>query len=77
VKALCKKQTTLQAVGYLGFPAPGDKLIGRSHPARSWQHKMKHCNLMLYLQLSNSKDKVFLPLVLKIYRSLGEKADLI
>jgi len=26
MKALCKKQTTLQAVGYLGFPAPGDKL---------------------------------------------------
>ena len=26
VKALCKKQTTLQAGTYLGFPAPGDKL---------------------------------------------------
>ena len=26
VKALCKKQTTLQAVAYLGFPAPGNKL---------------------------------------------------
>jgi len=26
MKALCKKQTTLQAVAYLGFPAPWDKL---------------------------------------------------
>jgi len=26
MKALCKKQTTLQAVVYLWFPAPGDKL---------------------------------------------------
>jgi len=26
MKALCKKQTTLQAVVYLGIPAPGDKL---------------------------------------------------
>ena len=26
MKALCKKQTTLQAVAQLGFPAPGDKL---------------------------------------------------
>jgi len=26
MKALRKKQTTLQAVAYLGFPAPGDKL---------------------------------------------------
>jgi len=26
MKALCKKQTTLQAVAYLEFPAPGDKL---------------------------------------------------
>jgi len=26
MKALCKKQTTLEAVVYLGFPAPGDKL---------------------------------------------------
>jgi len=26
MKALWKKQTTLQAVAYLGFPAPGDKL---------------------------------------------------
>jgi len=25
-EALCKKQTTLQAVAYLGFPAPGAKL---------------------------------------------------
>jgi len=26
MKALCKKQTTLQAAVYLEFPAPGDKL---------------------------------------------------
>jgi len=26
MKALCKQQTTLQAVAYLEFPAPGDKL---------------------------------------------------
>jgi len=26
MKALCKKQTTLQAVVYRGFTAPGDKL---------------------------------------------------
>ena len=25
-KTICKKQTTLQAVAYLGFTAPGDKL---------------------------------------------------
>jgi len=24
--ALCKKQTTLQTLAYLGFPAPGEKL---------------------------------------------------
>jgi len=38
MKALCKKQTTFQAVAYLGFTAPGDK---SSHPVRSWQHKIK------------------------------------
>jgi len=26
MKALCKKQTTLQAVAYLGFTAPEDKI---------------------------------------------------
>jgi len=26
MKALCKKTTTLEAVAYLGFPTPGDKL---------------------------------------------------
>jgi len=43
MKALRKKQTTLQAMVYLGFPAPGDKLslLRHSHPARSWQHKIK------------------------------------
>jgi len=32
---------------------------------------------MLYLQLSNSKDKVFLLLLLKIYRLFCQKADMI
>jgi len=41
MKALCKKQTTLQAVVYLGFPARGDKLTLKRSPARSWQHKIK------------------------------------
>jgi len=41
MKALCKKQTTIQAVAYLGFPAPGYKLSLSSHPAHSWQHKIK------------------------------------
>jgi len=41
MKALCKKQTTIQAVAYLGFTAPGDKLSLISHPAHSWQHKIK------------------------------------
>jgi len=27
MKALCKKQTTLQTVEYFGFTAPGDKLV--------------------------------------------------
>jgi len=43
MKALCKKHTTLPAVAYLGLPAPGDKLslLSHSHPAHSWQHKIK------------------------------------
>jgi len=33
VKALCKKQTTLQATAYLGFPAPRNKLsLGQGSP---------------------------------------------
>jgi len=31
----------LQAVAYLGFSAPGDKLSLGARPARSWQHKIK------------------------------------
>jgi len=35
VKALCKKQTTLQAVAYLGFTVPGDKLsLSAPQPVR-------------------------------------------
>ena len=41
MKALHKKQTTLEAVAYLGFPAPGDKLSLGLPPRRSWQHKIK------------------------------------
>jgi len=34
-KAVCKKQMTLQAMAYLGFPAPGDKLsYKRTQPVR-------------------------------------------
>jgi len=49
MKALCKKQTTLQAVAYLGFTAPGDKLsLGTpTQPVRSNIKWKKHCNLML------------------------------
>ena len=32
---------TLQAVVYIGFPAPGDQLSLKRSPARSWQHEMK------------------------------------
>jgi len=41
MKALCKQQTTLQAVAYLGFTASGDKLSLSAPKARSWQHKIK------------------------------------
>jgi len=41
MKELCKKQTTFQAVAYLGFPAPGDKLR-RCPPAHSWHHKKRN-----------------------------------
>jgi len=35
MKALCKKQTTLQAVAYLGFTARGDKLsLSAPQPVR-------------------------------------------
>jgi len=33
MKALRKKQTTLEAVAYLGFPAPGDKLSSGLPPS--------------------------------------------
>jgi len=78
MKALCKKQTILQAVVFLGFPVPGDKLsLGApNQPVRGSIQQKKHCNLMLYLQLCNSKDKVFLLLLLKIYRLFCQKADM-
>jgi len=49
----------------------GEAKFRRSHPARSWQHKIKES-----LQ-SNSKDKVFLLLLLKMYRLFCQKADMI
>ena len=36
-----RKKTTLEAVAYLGFPAPADKLNLGLPPARSWQDKIK------------------------------------
>jgi len=57
LKALCKKQTTLQTVAYLGFSAPGDKLsLGApTQPVRDSIKEKKHCNRMFHLQLSTSK----------------------
>ena len=76
LKALCKKQTTLETVVYLGFPAPGDKLsLSAAQPVRGSIKEKKHCILMLYLQLSNSKYKVFLFLLLKMYRLFCQKVD--
>ena len=45
--------------------------------ARQISKVQLHRNLMLYLQLFNSKDKVFLLLLLKIYRLFYQKADMI
>ena len=61
IKALRKKQTTLQAEAYLGFRAHGDKLsLGApTQPVRGSIKWKKHCNMMLYLQLSNSKRTKF------------------
>jgi len=36
---------TLQAVVYIGFPAPGDKLSLKRSLARSWQHEMKEVTI--------------------------------
>ena len=73
---LQKKQTTLQTVAYLGFNAWGQTQFKRSHPARSWQHKIKETlQSDALLQLSNSKEKIFLPLLLKLYRLYCHKAD--
>jgi len=45
-------------------------------PASSWQHKIKETlQSDALLQLSNSKDKVFLPFLLKMYRLYCQKAD--
>jgi len=49
MKALCKKQTTLQAVAYLGFPAPGDKLSfgPPTQPVRSSSKKTLESDALL------------------------------
>ena len=50
------------------YRASGQTQFRRS-TARSWQHKIKEkLQSHASLQLSNSKDKVFLPLLLKMYR---------
>jgi len=75
MEPLCKKQTMLEAVVYLGFTAPGNKL-SLSAPSRSWQHKIKETlQSDTLVQLYNSKDKVFLPLLLKMYRLYCQTAD--
>jgi len=75
MKPLCKKQTTLQAVAYLEFTPPGDKL-SLSAPSPLGQHKITETlQTDALLQLSNSKDKVFLPFLLKMYRLHCQKAD--
>jgi len=75
----CKKQTTFQVVAYLGFPVPGNKLsLGApTQPVCGSIKYKKYCKLMLCLQLSNSKDKVFLLLLLKSHRIFCQKADMI
>jgi len=50
-----------RAWGQTQFRAP-------TQPVRGSIKSKKHCNLMLYLKLSNSKDKVFLFSLLKIDR---------
>jgi len=59
------------------YRAWGKPQFKRSQPVRGSIKQKKHCNLMLYLQLSNSKDKVFLPFLLKMYRLYCQKADMI
>ena len=44
-ESTAKKQMTLQAVVYIGFPAPGDKLSLKRSLARSWQHEMKEVTI--------------------------------
>jgi len=57
------------------YHAWGQTQFKRS-PARLWQHKIKDTlQSDALLQLSNSKDKVYLLLLLKIYRLFCQKAD--
>jgi len=82
---LCRSrrhESTLQKandteVAYLEFPAPGDKLSldALTQLVRGSIKLMKHCNLMLYLHLPYCKHKVFLLLLLIIYRLFCQKAD--
>jgi len=49
-----------------------------SHPARLWQHKIiGTLQYDVLLQLSNSKDKVFLLLLLKIYQLFCQNVNMI
>jgi len=77
-----RHETTLQKTNETsssGIPrvyrAWGQTQFKRS-PARSWQHKIKEkLQSDALLQLSNSKDKIFLPLLLEMYRLYCQKAD--
>ena len=75
MKPLCKKQATPSSGVPRVYRAWGQTQFKRSQPVRGSIKWKKQCNLMLYLQLSNSKDKVFLPLLLKMYRLYCQTAD--
>jgi len=76
MKELCKKQTTHQAVAYLRFTVPGDKLSLGLPPSPFVAASIKETlQSDALLQLYNSKEKVFLPLLLKMYRLYCQKGD--
>jgi len=57
--AHCKKQTTLQAVAYLGFPRLGTNSVLGSHPARSWQQMAYEAGGGRHPGLKNSGKTLF------------------
>ena len=75
MKPLCKKTNDTSSSGVSQvYRAWGQTQIAL--PARSWQHKIKETlQSDALLQLSNSNDKVFLPLLLKMHRLYCQKAD--